>query len=254
MTEGIDPTNPGGAGGGEEIPSNPAEGNPGVGDEVMHKIMVNGVEEELPLSKIIDFAQQGRYLAQEKGKYNEQVETKAQELANASAEAWIAEQKAAIEKSKADEAAAKSAEEDLELDDFGRVKKDLKTIQEQLAERNELDKKTKFGEEVASEQKRIDEELVQAKKDFPLLNEINVLAILATDPKADINALSKQSHGLEMKRRAVYEKEFLDSAKKRGARGAEGAGGGVAPLKGTKLVLGQNTREAAEEFISRQKE
>lgn len=242
---GAQPTNPG-----ETVPEVTPDKSVETPSEPMHKIVVDGREEELPLSKVIAYAQQGRHFAQEKGEFNKRVE----ETANKRFEAWLQEvemEKQRLEaekKSEADRAAYEelSPEEKLARDvEFLKQKTEESEKQKQQAEQEKL---------ISEKETEIEETLNAAKKDYPLMDEDKILAILQATDKfnlADIKSLAKRTHEQELKRQADWEKEYLKKSKMRNKAGAEGSGGGTLPLAPTKLKLGDNTRQAVADFWAR---
>jgi len=213
--------------------------------ELMYSINYKGQEEKLPISKIIDFAQQGRDYSEKMGRLNADIEARAQELTDATLDKLYQEQRA--------NAATPPAEPNTppaeEVDEFTRLQKDVATLKQ---ERIEKEERVTFEKEVEKERVAINDQLTKATEKYPLANSRNILAVLRSSPQANILELAKYEHDLEKERRDAWEKEFLAQAEKRGKRGAEGAGGTVPATTENKLVLGKNTRQAAMEILGRQ--
>lgn len=223
---------------GSQVPPKTDETAP----ELMYSINYKGQEEKLPISKLIDFAQQGRDYSEKMGRFNAEVEARAKELTDATIEKFYQEQ-ANVETPPAEGAPPE------EPDEFTRLQKDVETLKQ---ERIEKEEKEAFEKEVEKQRTEINDQLAKATEKFPLANSRNILAVLRSNPQANIMELAEYEHGLEKERRESYEKEFLEEAKKRGKRGAEGAGGTVPATTEKKLILGQNTQEAALEILSKQ--
>jgi len=214
--------------------------------ELMYSINYKGQEEKLPISKIIDFAQQGRDYSEKMGRLNADIEARAQELTDATLDKLYQEQQ---EKGGQPSPATDPSNPPEEVDEFTRLQKDVATLKQ---ERIEKEERVTFEKEVEKERVAINDQLTKATEKYPLANPRNILAVLRSSPQANILELAKYEHDLEKERRDAWEKEFLVQAEKRGKRGAEGAGGTVPATTENKLVLGKNTRQAAMEILGRQ--
>jgi len=223
---------------GSQVTPNADETTP----ELLYAINYKGQEEKLPVSKLIDYAQQGRDYSEKMGRFNAEVEARAKELTDAAIERFYQEQVPATPP-------ADPNNPPEGLDEFTRLQKDVEAIKREKAEAAE---KATFEKEVEKERVALNDQLGKAAEKYPLANSRNILAVLRSNPKADIMELAKYEHDMEKQRRDSWEKEFLTNAEKRGKRGAEGAGGSVPAITEKKLVLGKNTQEATMELLSRQ--
>jgi hypothetical protein len=214
-------------------------------NEPLYSIKYRGQEEKLPISKLIDFAQQGRDYSEKMGQFNAQVEARAQELTDAAFDKYVQEQAAANHPA-ADPNAPAGSEE---LDEFTKLQKDVATLKQ---EREQKDERVKFEAEVEKHRKVLNDQLEEAAKKYPLANQRNILAVLRSNPSANVEELAKYEHDLEVKRQESWENDYLAKAQERAKRGAEGAGGTAAGITSKKLVLGQNTQEAVVELLSKQ--
>ena len=213
--------------------------------EPVYAIKYRGQEEKLPISKLIDFAQQGRDYSEKMGHFNAQVEARAKELTDAAFDKYLQEQ-AALNHPAADPNAPAGSEE---LDEFTKLQQDVATLKQ---ERIEKEERVKFETEVEKCRKELNDQLNEATKQYPLANQRNILAVLRSNPTANVQELAKYEHDLEKKRQEGWEANYLEEAKKRAERGAEGAGGLAPGITSKKLVLGQNTQEAVVELLSKQ--
>lgn len=210
-------------------------------EETLYAINYKGQEEKLPLTKLIDFAQQGRDYSEKMGQLNAQIEARAKELTDAAIDQFYREQeRLAIESKPAIDPNAPPAE----IDEFTSLQK---TVEELKAERE----KEVFEKEVAIHVKELNSQIEKAVKDYPLANTRNILAVLRSQPNADVMKLAEYEHTQEKARREAYEKEFLAKAGERGKRGAEGAGG-VAPVAAGKKIGWHSTQEAVMELLDKQ--
>jgi len=211
--------------------------------ELMYEINYKGQAEKLPVSKLIDYAQQGRDYSEKMGRLNAEIEARAKELTDAAIERFYNQPTPANPPAPDPNATPE------ELDEFTKLQKDVESLKREKLESAE---KAEFEKAVEKERVSLNDQLVKAKDKFPLMNERNVLAVLRSNPQANIMDLARYEHDMEKERRDAWEKNFLEEAKKRGKRGAEGAGGTVPAITEKKLVLGKNTQEAAMEMLSRQ--
>ena len=212
--------------------------------ELMYSIKYRGQEERLPISKIIDFAQQGRDYSEKMGRLNAEIEARAKELTDATLDKFYQEQQASL----VAPPAVDPNNPPEELDEFAKLQKDVATLKQ---ERIEKEERATFEKEVEKERVAINDQLTKAKEKFPLMSERNVLAVLRSNPQANIMELAAYEHGLEKTRRDSWEKDFLEKAKERGKRGAEGAGGTV-PATTEKKISWNNTQEAVRELLGKQ--
>lgn len=220
---------------------------PGTGEtpsnEPMYTIKYNGQEEKLPMSKLVAYAQQGRDYSEKMGRFNTEVEQRAKELAEGLTET-------AIEKYQRENAVippvTDPANPDENLDEFTLLQKDVQAMK--------ADKeKVEFEKKVEIARVDLNNELSKAIEKYPLANQRNILAILRSNPEANIMELATYEHNLEKERQEKWEKEYMEKAEARGKRGAEGSGGAPPAAGGaSKLVLGKNTQEAAMELLAKQ--
>ena len=236
----------------EVINTNPEVAHPEVGKvpvegeqitpakETLYAINYRGQEEKLPMAKLIDYAQQGRDYSEKMGRFNAEVEARAQELTDAAVEKFY--------QTPTNPPVADPNNPPAELDEFTRLQKDVETLKNEGKEKEE---RAAFEKEVEKERGKINDQLTKAKEKYPLMNERNVLAVLRSNPQADLMELARYEHDLEKNRRDSWEKEFLTEAEKRGKRGAEGAGGNVPATTGKKIGW-SNTQEAVRELLDKQ--
>ncbi len=208
--------------------------------EPTYTIKYKGQEEKLPISKVLDFAQQGRDYSEKMGKLNAEIETRAQELANATLEQLYREQEEAANRAKP----PIDPNNPEPVDDFTSLQK---TVEELKAERE----KEVFEKEVDKNVKELNAKLTQAAEKYPLANQTNILAVLRSQPDADVMKLAEYEHNREKTRRDDYEKAFLAKAGERGKRGVEAAGG-VPVVPAGKKIGWNNTQEAVKELLEKQ--
>ncbi len=211
-------------------------------NEPLYAINYRGQEEKLPLAKIINYAQQGRDYSEKMGKFNTEVETRANELAQAALDKFYQEQEAAKVPGETPAEGAGGTPE--ALDEFTLLKQEVEQIK-QKEQQIEHEKK------VNNYLNELNNNLAKATEKYPFADQMNVLAILRSDPNADVMKLAELSHNKEKERRDKFEAEFLEKAKERSKKGAENAGGVVTGIPQKEIVLGQNTQEAAAAYMSR---
>jgi len=223
------------------------QGNEGGADggntEPTYEINYKGQVEKLPLSKVISYAQQGRDYSEKMGKFNEQLTTEAQKLADAAFEKWLQENNGTPKPT--EDGTPKPDEE--ELDEFTKLANDVKAIKEEK-------QKAEFEKEVSKEVEALQKTLAEVAKEFPLANQRVLLATyssaLKSNPNVNIKELAAYEHKMAKLEQEKWEKDYLEKAKARGSRGAEGAGGAPPAMPSTKVVLGKNSVEAAISFMN----
>lgn len=206
--------------------------------EPMYKIKVQGVEKELPLSKMLELAQKGddyelkmKAIKTDREKIEEEVLQKAEELN----EQYISEfqqqvnQKDVETKQYENPQDKKIAELELEVAKMKKGTEDTKVAQYEL---------------------QYEKKLAECKAKYPQMDERVVLALLTTNPDLDMEKIAKESHENKETERDKIIKEYIELKKK---QPKELVGGGpssqkIPEFKGKDLMSG-NVKRAATEFL-----